>query len=798
MGYRLGWLAGIAGILFALARAGRLLRPSLEGPSWQVILLAVAALGAAITWALVSYRIRARWIVLINMIAVSLTVTRLAVPDTTWLIFPTAASLDAMATEMTFAREVIRAGVAPVIPLAGIVALLAVVFWGLGALLSWGLLSNRPYPAVLAPLVVYLEFAVIDRRPGGTWATAFMIMIGLALMAVAMDRRRAGTGVLMSVVTRRPIARSLPSMGAVALTAAVIVAVTVSGAMAHMVPRSGYLEWRAQTGLSGEHYGSISYNPFVGIHQSLVSPSNTPVFIASVDGDIDRRRLSWRLVTLDTFDGAQWHLGRDISFSYAQDVDRFEAASTAFQGPTAPVRSDVSIAALQMDWLPAPYSPTALSSSTIAIDRGVRIREADASLRFDALTYRGMTYTVHSDVPQPDIGALSLRADGTPSAMFAAAIAEGAFTPSTAPPPAPRPLPNAARFLGLPDGLDPGIAALARTQVAGAETDFERAIALESFFRASGAFTYSTDISPGHGAEDLAAWLLDPASNNHRVGYCEQFSTGMAVMARTLGIPSRVVLGFTPGTPDAQGNIVVRDRNAHAWVELWMPTQGWVQFDPTPRGDRINPPTSDLLRFDVARYLEAPDQPGRGAGPLPGGTPREFEEELIDGGLEEVPEPPAEPADGISLPRVPGLNVVALPLFAALLLSLLPAAKWHRRRKRLRRLDEGDVAAAWSEIVDRLTDLGDPPRVTATPVEVAHRATPALGPLAHVYTEATYGPGPLTPERLAVASRSLHDTHHQLTGRYSLGRRIRSHYRLASVLPVAWRIRRANGFRRRR
>ena len=81
----------------------------------------------------------------------------------------------------------------------------------------------------------------------------------------------------------------------------------------------------------------------------------------------------------------------------------------------------------------------------------------------------------------------------------------------------------------------------------------------------------------------------------------------MAVMARALGIPSRVVLGFTPGSPLDDGRIVVRDRNSHAWVELWMPTQGWVRFDPTPRGDGINPATIENLPFDVEEYIEIPE-----------------------------------------------------------------------------------------------------------------------------------------------------------------------------------------------
>ena len=84
-------------------------------------------------------------------------------------------------------------------------------------------------------------------------------------------------------------------------------------------------------------------------------------------------------------------------------------------------------------------------------------------------------------------------------------------------------------------------------------------------------------------------------------------------MARAAGVPSRVVLGFTPGDQRGNGEVIVRDKNAHAWVELWIPTQGWVQFDPTPRGDGVNPRTYNALEadigFPVTAYLEQIPEP---------------------------------------------------------------------------------------------------------------------------------------------------------------------------------------------
>ena len=786
--YRLSWVAGIAGIVFALARAERLLRASVAGMPWEVILVSAALLGAAITWAGIAYRVRGWIIVVVNAVAVGLTVFRIAVPQTTWFIFPTADSLATLGSELAFARDVIRSGIAPVIPLSGIIAILAVVFWAMGALLAWGLLVGRPYLAVVTPQVVYLEFAVMDKRPGGWWTTVFMAVIGFALVAVALDRRRDGTGLLTSGTTRRTVTRSLPSIGFASLVVTLGLALVTADAVAGLVPRSGYLDWRSSSGLSGEYFGSVSYNPFVGIRQQLLSQTNVPVFVASVEGDITAGEVYWRMVTLDAFNGTQWHVGGDPEIERADELERFEIAGHAFAGPTASITSTVTILALQQDWLPAPYSPTLLVSENTAVDRGYRVKTDDASLRFDALTYRGMAYTVESQVPVPDLNVLGRLPDGTTSVVFRGAIAAGEFTltQDVTPAAAERTLPDEDRYLDLPDDLDPGIRSLALATTRNLQTDFEKGLALEVFFLTPENFRYSTSVLPGHGATDLADWLLVPESNNYRTGYCEQFSAAMAVMARLLGIPSRVVLGFSPGTVLEDGRVVVRDRNAHAWVELWMPNQGWVRFDPTPRGDTVG--TTGEIPFDVASYLDVPE-PDR---PVFGGNnpdPVIFRDDEID-----IPTTPIDirpGGDTLSAPVLPGL-VLQATLALLGLFGLVPAMKWVRRSRRMRRLATGDISAAWREIVDRLSDLGDGPDPATTPAEVAAGIDPAMRPLADVYSEATYGPaGSVVPTRVALAARSLEATERRLTDRYSLGNRVLSRYRLVSLTPAWWRRRRS-------
>ena len=250
-------------------------------------------------------------------------------------------------------------------------------------------------------------------------------------------------------------------------------------------------------------------------------------------------------------------------------------------------------------------------------------------------------------------------------------------SPRSRPSTSGRPRPGVERYLGLPEDLDPGITELAEEVTGGLETPFEMGLALEASFR-SDAFEYTTDIDAGHAASDLAQWLLPENSDspNFRRGYCENFATSMAVLARTLDIPSRVVLGFTPGrlTNPGSDTVVVMDRNAHAWVELWMPTQGWVGFDPTPRPDGVNPSTSevvtDLLGFDPTAFLDELPDPEVVLGA--GDRPRAAWRSSPSSAWSTRPDPPR--GGGFDLPDV---GVAAAPVLAAaaVLLGGLPAGQ---------------------------------------------------------------------------------------------------------------------------
>jgi hypothetical protein len=788
MAYRFSWIAGAAAILLVLLRMERLLRPIEEGPPWQLALLAGALLGAVITWTAISYRVGWLGTALLNLGGLVLAAFRLGAADTLVLGFlPSLDTFSTLATELEFATGLIRFGAAPVFPAAGLILILTVVFWILGALLAWGLLSSRPTLALLPPLLFYLQVATIDRIPPRVgWTTAFLAVAALGLLAVALDERSLTAGRLRRRFTTGHVPMSAPFFPSLFVAIAVVVAVIGSNAAAGLVPASGFLNWRAQTGLGGGIFSGVSFNLFANITQTdLVSRSEEPVFIATVEGAEVPDNLYWKLFTLEEFDGENWFPGR-LTTRIPRGDDPWEDIEHTFRGETAAVTQAITISALRQNALPTLHSAAFINSESALLNQSFRVR-ADASIPFDLRTWEGLTYEVVSNVPVPDLGVLASQPGQRDqlSPIFREAASRAAFTAQPKAPTAQglvRPS-DINEYLDLPGEFDPTLGTKATELTQDGATAFEKALLLEAWFRDPNEFTYSIDIDPGHSARDLADWILDEDSPNYRTGYCEQFATAMGAMARSLSIPSRVVLGFTPGEKMTDGSIIVRGKNAHAWVELWMNGQGWVRFDPTPRGDQVNQSTNVNavgVGFDARNFIPEPD------GDL----------EPTDPGIAQSPTNPNDVDFGedLDIPRGPdGLpletsNRIGLTTFQAILLGLaallgtIPLAKWIRRRRRLRRLKEGDITGAWEEIVDRLTDLGRPPTPDQTYAEVASSVHRSLAPLARNVTEAVYGPGrPLPAVKVEQAVDSFEKTESYLRDIYRPFDRLMSWLRLRSL-----------------
>src|SRR5205807_95039 len=129
----------------------------------------------------------------------------------------------------------------------------------------------------------------------------------------------------------------------------------------------------------------------------------------------------------------------------------------------------------------------------------------------------------------------------------------------------------------------------------GAPSPYAAAVALESWFRTRGGFTYANQPPLSPSAPPLVYFV-----QRSKAGYCQYFAGAMALMLRYLGIPAREAVGFTSGRY-AHGEWTVTDHDAHAWVEVWFRGQGWLPFDPTPGRGRLSAPYSaGSAHFDLA------------------------------------------------------------------------------------------------------------------------------------------------------------------------------------------------------
>jgi transglutaminase-like putative cysteine protease len=734
MDNRLGRLAGIAAFVLMLMRLGRLLDTGTEAPAWQLIMIASAFLGGVIWW-LLSQTVSSRRIGMLIFVAAGVALfLRISVSHTLVVGFlPTVDTLGALGREMAQALDLIRFGVAPVFPTSGIVAILSSLMWATGALYIWGATGGGPSIAMIVPSFgLYLQFAVMDRVPAGRgWMAAGAAVIALALTSIGVERRHEAGRV--RDLEGRPLARRAGSMALVLALVVAVGAFAATDSASSLVPENGNIRWRYGGGY-GPGFGGVTFDRLADLQQSIIRRSNAVMFRATLDPDAPpANEIYWRMESLDYFDGIAWRPSASRADFYEPGVGGGDP-NYAYRGTTQSITQRVQILNLRSQVLPTAGVGQFFRSNSVNV-AGFQITP-DGSAIYQAELGEGDEYEVQATLAlnKEDLGALATRADGTLSPLFANASEAGASSLEPGQPPGDVALPpDIERFLELPEDMPAGITQMAREQTFRATTPFEAAWLLQRWFRDSGEFTYSTDVTTGHGNLDLEDWLSEPESLNYRVGYCEQFAAAMAILGRTVGIPSRVVWGFTPGTVEQQADgsdvVVVRDNNAHAWVEMWMDGFGWVRFDPTPRGDGALP-ESITAEFDPEPFLPLVD----GQNPVTIDQPGFFDDLDPRNLIDLSDNPIGDRSTGFELDWV----WVALPALA-LLTFLIPLLKVLRRRRRLARLRRGDITAAWEEIVDRLADLGSPVPPHQTPLEFATATDRSLVPLATSYSAAIYG-----------------------------------------------------------
>ena len=289
------------------------------------------------------------------------------------------------------------------------------------------------------------------------------------------------------------------------------------------------------------------------------------------------------------------------------------------------------------------------------------------------------------------------------------------------------------RYLALPDSLPERVRALATTITEGKTTAYDKVRALEQSLR---TLPYDDTTTGAPAGQDVVDYFLFDL----RRGHCEYFASALAVMARSLGIPARVVTGFNPGEAEA-GSRLIRERNAHAWVEIYFENYGWVSFEPTPsvaalnRGEEpanLTPPL-DLSNDDVFTPEEWPAPEATDTEPAP-----------ITSASETLP---------TWLERA--LQVVRIVVAVALVIGGGLAFLWWRDMRGLR------GAARWYGRLQWLGRwLGLRSTSTTTPLEFADtvaRAAPGTAEparaIATLYASERYGGKPISRAQEATAER---------------------------------------------
>ena len=253
---------------------------------------------------------------------------------------------------------------------------------------------------------------------------------------------------------------------------------------------------------------------------------------------------------------------------------------------------------------------------------------------------------------------------------------------------------------------------------AGAPTAFDKAQALQQYFTdPANGFVYSLSVPTGSSGDALVDFL------QLKQGYCEQYASAMAVMARVAGLPARVAVGFTQGEQQADGSWLITSHDAHAWVEVRFDGAGWVRFDPTPLGGGQG---GQQGFQDAAPTTSSAGSATSAAPTISGQAPDGGQSEEIPTGGAAVPSSTDRASGtptGVDIPAGAWWSLLAIAVLA-LAVAGPTLARAFRRRRHLTAAALGGPAgatAAWAEIEDLAVDHGLGPRPTESARTTANR-----------------------------------------------------------------------------
>ncbi len=364
-------------------------------------------------------------------------------------------------------------------------------------------------------------------------------------------------------------------------------------------------------------------------------------------------------------------------------------------------------------------------------------------------------WPMRANVPgnwREDPGSLMIYSDDAPTDGLQYTVTSGQVQPTTSTLAATQHVPAAIRrsYLGFPSKVTPRLTAIARQVTKGRTTAFDKAVALEHWFL-SNRFSYAlASTSLPNSPRGLLTFLT-----TDREGFCQQFAFAMAVLARLLGIPSRVAIGFTAGHQRPSGAWAVTTADAHAWPELYFSGAGWLRFEPTPGGSG-----GQQTAVEPA-YVATPGLGGGqsgtrgGASPAPSVSRPAGSTKNLGPRLQGPHGSGQEAGGGAHSGGVPAGPIVLAVLALIVVMPGTVRLVTRRRRWRLASGDAGIAGAAWQELCADLDDYGLPCRPSESPRALSRRVSgvldgddqgrQAISRIAAVVERARYAPVPAAP-----------------------------------------------------
>ncbi|MEV7395925.1 DUF3488 and transglutaminase-like domain-containing protein [Aeromicrobium sp. NPDC092404] len=627
----------VIGVALAALLSG--FRSIIAGNDWWVTTILVAALtGLACA---VLRAVGLRWVAPIAIVVELLALAWIFVPETLMVVVPTFDTFRELGNLASAAQEIIIEEQAPVAAAEPVVLVMASSF-GLLVIVADVLLQRRHAASGIGLLLlaVFATPALISGDTPSVWL--FVVVAALWLLIL---RSRTGLGGSVARGQRGP-ALVLATAALAASVAFPIISPDVSAVAT---------SW----GKPPPAVFGRGINPMLELGQNL-RRNGTTTALTYTTGLPDAPYL--KVATLRDFSGKTWKPGSAGGYRAREGADMIDPRIKVNKESTT-----ITIRQLRTTMLPVPYPLEKVTGLEGNWDPGLGLTMTS---RTD--NTRGQKYSVTSLDIQPTANQM-------------------------------RALPAGSELLlkletDLPDKVPAIIGDTARRVTEGATNQYDQVIALQDHLRQTGSFTYSetapvADGYDGNGIDVIAEFL------EKKSGYCVHFSSAMAVMARTLGIPSRIAVGYAPGSvvgvKDGQNQYEATSDDLHAWTEIYFEGVGWINFEPTPS---VGSPTS--FREPGSPTSETDD------GEVPSTNNPSVREQ--DGSVDTAA--PAASTAERTAPRTALVTTVAL----VALLGLPALLRSARRRWRLSRAG-ASVEPLWRELEDTARDYGLPFSPTDTP-----------------------------------------------------------------------------------